>query len=110
MEPTADDLIKRIKELEEQILQMRIKEGRTLYQSKRLLAQRTPAEWGALAVSEAELKSEFYSQLWAQMLAVPEEAGKSIDREELFERYELAGFDPTSTAFGQGIVAMRDEA
>ena len=110
MEQTTSDLITRIEELEEQIRQMRIKEGKISYQSKRALPEITAAEWGALAVNETELKTEFYSQLWTQMLVVPEEAGRPKSREELFERYEQFGFDATSTEYGHGIVSMRDEA
>jgi len=69
----------------------------------------TAAEWGAIATEDAERHAEYYSQLLTQALTEMGIVGESISRDELFRRYEQAGFDSDKNEFAQGLVAMREE-
>jgi hypothetical protein len=108
METTIREFTKRLEKLEIEVRAIRDEHAgrRVLPRPKHPL---TSAEWGAIAMEDAERNADFYSQLFAETLTEMGIVGEPTSGDELFKLYEEAGFDPESTEFAQGIVAMRDE-
>jgi len=109
METTILELASRLEKLENEMRLLRRENDHGSHLPLQPRASLTAAEWGAIATEEAERNAEYYSQLLAQALTVMGITGEPISRDELFRRYEQAGFDPDSNEFAQGIVAMREE-
>jgi len=109
METTIFELTNRLEKLENEMRLMRRENGGGYHLQLRPRGSLTAADWGAIATEEAERNAEYCSQLLAQALTEMGIVGESISRDELFKRYEQAGFDPEGDEFAQGIVAMREE-
>jgi hypothetical protein len=109
METTILELTNRLEKLEDEMRLMRRENGRGRHLPVQPRGPLTAADWGAIATEDAERNAEYYSQLLAQALTEIGIFGESISRDELFKRYEQAGFNPEANEFAQGIVAMREE-
>jgi hypothetical protein len=109
METTILELTNRLEKLENEMRLMRRENGKGHHLPLRPRVPLTAADWGAIATEDAERNAEYYSQLLAQALTEIGIVGEPPTQDELFKRYEQAGFDPEGNEFAQGIVAMREE-
>ncbi|MDZ7292519.1 MAG: hypothetical protein ONB44_22765 [candidate division KSB1 bacterium] len=110
METTISEITHRLEKLENEVRSIRHEYGDGRHPPLRHRDQLTPAEWGALAMEDAERNAEYYRQIFAQALTEMGIVGEPIiSPDELFRLYEDAGMDPNGTEFAQGIVAMREE-
>jgi hypothetical protein len=109
METTILEITHRLDKLENEVRSIRREYGGDRHVPPRLRGPLTPAEWGAIAMEDAERNAAHYSEILAQALTEMGIVGEPISRDELFRLYEEAGINSQSTEFAQGIVAMRDE-
>lgn len=109
MEATMLEITNRLEKLENEMRLMRRENGESYHLQLRPRGALTAADWGAIATEDAERHAEYYSQLLAQALTEMGIEGEPLSRDELFRRYEQAGFNSEGTEFAQGLVAMREE-
>lgn len=109
METTIGEITRRLDKLENEVRSMRRESDGNHHVPPRLRGPLTPAEWGAVAMEDAERNAAHYSEIFAQALTEMGIDGEPLSRDELFRLYEEAGIDSQGTEFAQGIVAMRNE-
>jgi len=109
MEATMLEITSRLTKLENELRLVRQENVDRRHFPLRPRSPLTAAEWGAIATEDAERHAEYYSQLLTQALTEMGIVGEPLSRDELFRRYEQAGFDSEGNEFAQGLVAMREE-
>ncbi len=109
METTIFELTHRLERLENEVHSLRREYGNGQQLPLQPRSPLTAAEWGAIAMEDAERNAEQYSRILAQALTEMGIVGEPISQDELFKLYERSGLDPEGAEFAQGIVAMREE-
>ena len=91
METTMEELTSRLEKLAGEVQSIRRSHGGHL--ASRPRGPLTAAEWGAIAMEEAQRNAELNSQILAQALTEMGIVGEPVSHDELFRLYEEAGFD-----------------